>query len=48
MKTYLWLDDYCLDRNLDLPSRSIQSANPFGRNNINGMLNNNKKHKQQQ
>lgn len=40
MKTYLRLDDYCIDRNLDLPSRSIQSANPFSRNN--------KKHKQQQ
>ena len=38
-----WLVDYCMDNDLDLPMWSIQSANPVGRNNINGILNNYKK-----
>jgi hypothetical protein len=35
-----WLVDYCIDNNLDLPKWKIQSANPVGRDNINGLLNN--------
>jgi hypothetical protein len=38
-----WLVDYCMDNDLDLPYWDIQSANPVGRNNINGILNNYKK-----
>ena len=30
--------DYCLDNNVDLPKWNIQSANPVGRDNINGLL----------
>jgi len=35
-----WLVDYCIDNNLDLPRWVVQSANPVGRDNINGLLNN--------
>lgn len=35
-----WLVDYCLDNNVKLPKWEIQSANPAGRDNINGLLNN--------
>jgi hypothetical protein len=38
-----WLVEYCMDNDLDLPNWSIQSANPVGRDNINGILNNYKK-----
>jgi len=38
-----WLTLYCMDNDLDLPMWSIQSANPVGRANINGILNNYKK-----
>lgn len=43
-----WLVDYCIENDLDLPRWSIQSANPVGRENINGLLNNYKKHREQQ
>lgn len=33
-----WLVEYCLDNNLKLPNWSIQSANPSGKDNINGLL----------
>lgn len=33
-----WLVEYCLDNNLKLPPYNIQSANPAGRDNINGLL----------
>ena len=39
-----WLVDYCLDRDLQIPDWNIQSANPVGKENINGLLNNAKKH----
>lgn len=35
-----WLIDYCMDEDLDLPKWTIQSANPVGKDNINGILNN--------
>lgn len=35
-----WLVDFCLDRKIQLPSYNIQSANPCGRENINGLLKN--------
>ncbi len=35
-----WLVDFCLDKNRQLPSYNIQSANPCGRENINGLLKN--------
>lgn len=35
-----WLVDYCIDNDLDLPKWDIQSANPVGRDNINGILSN--------
>ena len=38
-----WLVEYCMDNDLDLPMWSIQSANPVGRDNINGIMNNYKK-----
>ena len=38
-----WLVEYCMDNDLDLPMWDIQSANPVGRDNINGILNNYKK-----
>ena len=33
-----WLVEYCLDRDLDLPSFNVQSANPAGKINIRGVL----------
>jgi hypothetical protein len=39
-----WLVDYCLDRDLQIPDWNVQSANPVGKENINGLLNNAKKH----
>lgn len=33
-----WLVDYCMDNNLTLPPYNIQSANPVGKENINGLL----------
>jgi hypothetical protein len=33
-----WLVDYCIDNDLDLPKYNIQSANPVGKDNINGLL----------
>ena len=38
-----WLVDYCMDNDMDLPQWTIQSANPVGADNINGMLNGYKK-----
>jgi len=38
-----WLVDYCIDNDMDLPQWTIQSANPVGADNINGILNNYKK-----
>jgi len=35
-----WLVDYCMDNELPLPKWEIQSANPVGRDNINGLLTN--------
>jgi hypothetical protein len=33
-----WLVDYCMDYNKPLPLYNIQSANPVGKDNINGLL----------
>lgn len=33
-----WLIEYCLDNNLQLPQWNIQSSNPVGKDNINGLL----------
>jgi len=33
-----WLVDYCIDNNKDLPLYNIQSANPVGKENIDGLL----------
>jgi len=38
-----WLVDYCIDNDVDLPQWTIQSANPVGADNINGILNGYKK-----
>jgi hypothetical protein len=38
-----WLVDYCIDNDTDLPQWTIQSANPVGADNINGILNSYKK-----
>jgi hypothetical protein len=35
-----WLVNYCIDNNKELPKYNIQSANPVGKDNINGLLNN--------
>jgi len=35
-----WLVDYCIDNDFDLPNWTVQSANPVGKDNINGILNN--------
>jgi hypothetical protein len=34
-----WLVEYCLDNNVELREWTIQSANPVGVENINGLLN---------
>jgi len=33
-----WLVNYCIDGNLILPKWNIQSSNPVGKDNINGLL----------
>lgn len=33
-----WLVNYCIDRDLNLPKYNIQSANPVGKVNIDGLL----------
>ena len=33
-----WLVEYCLDHKLPLPRYNIQSSNPAGKDNINGLL----------
>lgn len=35
-----WLVDYCIDNNQELPLYNIQSANPIGKENIDGLLKN--------
>lgn len=35
-----WLVDYCINKNIDIPPYSIQSANPTGKENIQILLNN--------
>jgi hypothetical protein len=40
-----WLVEYCMDNDLDLPNWIVQSANPVGKDNINGLLNNYLKHR---
>lgn len=39
-----WLVEYCINNNVELPQWTVQSANPVGRDNINGLLNNYRKH----
>lgn len=41
-----WLVDYCMENDLDVPEYSIQSANPVGKENIKGILENYKKFRQ--
>lgn len=33
-----WLINYCLEKNINIPSYHIQSMNPVGKNNIIGVL----------
>ena len=33
-----WLVEYCLDNHFQIPKWNIQSANPVGKDNINGLL----------
>lgn len=40
-----WLVEYCIDNDLDLPNWVVQSANPVGKDNINGLLNNYLRHR---
>ena len=42
-----WLVDYCLDNDLDIPNWTVQSANPVGASNINNLLVNYVKQRQQ-
>lgn len=39
-----WLVDYCIDNKKPLPAYNIQSQNPVGKDNINGLLQNFLKH----
>jgi hypothetical protein len=39
-----WLVDYCIDHDTQIPYWNVQSANPVGKENINGLLINAKKH----
>lgn len=39
-----WLVDYCIDNKKEIPDWNVQSANPVGKENINGLLNNAKNH----
>ena len=41
-----WLVDYCIDHDTQIPYWNVQSANPVGKENINGLLNNATKHLQ--
>jgi hypothetical protein len=41
------LVNYCMENNLDLPRWSIQSANPVGVTNINSLLSNYKKFREE-
>lgn len=34
----IWLVNYCIDYELSLPQWTIQSSNPVGRDNINGLF----------
>tara|TARA_R110000822_G_scaffold41553_7_gene113091 strand:+ start:1098 stop:1538 length:441 start_codon:yes stop_codon:yes gene_type:complete len=34
-----WLVKYCINNDIELPQWTVQSANPVGRDNINGLLN---------
>lgn len=38
-----WLVEYCMDYDVDLPKWVIQSANPVGKENIDGLLSNYRK-----
>jgi len=38
MKAAKWLIDYCLDNDLNPPLWNVQSDNPAGRDNINGII----------
>ena len=38
-----WLVEYCIDYDVDLPKWVIQSANPVGKENIDGLLSNYRK-----
>lgn len=40
-----WLVEYCMDNDVDIPDYFIQSANPVGRENIEGLIENFKKHR---
>lgn len=40
----LWLTDYCLDNNCNLPEFLVHSKNPEGKKNIEGTFNSFKKH----
>ena len=33
-----WVIEYCMDNELDFPKYNIQSANPVGKDNINGII----------
>lgn len=35
-----WLVDYCIDNNKSTPDWVVQSSNPVGKDNINGLLSN--------
>ena len=35
-----WLVEYCMDNGLSIPKWNVQSSNPVGKDNINGLLNN--------
>jgi hypothetical protein len=39
-----WLVDFCMDRSLQLPEYKVHSMNPAGKDNIQGLLSNFKKH----
>jgi len=41
-----WLVEYCINNNLDLPKWNVQSHNPIGKENINGLLNGYKKYRE--
>lgn len=43
-----WLVDYCIINEKPLPKWNVQSANPVGKDNINGLLNNFLKHYEQE